>query len=169
MPATSSADPALVTGSPSVIGPVSLTKGKAFGRSEKKPKSRRCPAPPRGCRVNRCKTRSLYDVKISGHGSTRDRHGQTLLSNATYKARKYRNQPALAAGDRRPPRKRQHKIRPGEPRPTLPFRAELSWPSRLKSLHWSDFPAPGAGRLEVVEPDGIEPTTSCLQSRRSPS
>ena len=26
-----------------------------------------------------------------------------------------------------------------------------------------------AGRIEVVEPDGIEPTTSCLQSRRSPS
>ena len=88
---------------------------------KKKPKSRRCPAPPRGCRVKRCKTRSLYDVKISGHGSTRDRHGQTLLSDATYKARKYRNQPALAAGDRRPPRKRQRRIRPREPHPTLPF------------------------------------------------
>jgi hypothetical protein len=30
-------------------------------------------------------------------------------------------------------------------------------------------PKPRCARKELVEPDGIEPTTSCLQSTRSPS
>ena len=33
----------------------------------------------------------------------------------------------------------------------------------------ADLSADAASSEELVEPDGIEPTTSCLQSRRSPS
>ena len=53
---------------------------------------------------------------------------------------------------------------------SVAIRARLSWSSRLRKVHrtLSDRrSAPTA--IEVVEPDGIEPTTSCLQSRRSPN
>jgi hypothetical protein len=39
-----------------------------------------------------------------------------------------------------------------------------AFPEQLTGL-----PAEAAEQRRLVEPDGIEPTTSCLQSRRSPS
>ena len=44
--------------------------------------------------------------------------------------------------------------------------------TRAANLYANDFfilSTPVSGKESMVEPDGIEPTTSCLQSRRSPS
>ena len=51
--------------------------------------------------------------------------------------------------------------------PPSPLRATARQPKRSQTS--SGLPSRGALARRLVEPDGIEPTTSCLQSRRSPN
>jgi hypothetical protein len=47
-------------------------------------------------------------------------------------------------------------------------RASKRRPRPIDTTNAKDFPC-GRAQSLLVEPDGIEPTTSCLQSRRSPN
>lgn len=61
----------------------------------------------------------------------------------------------------------------GEPRSSPQTLKRMTFsrpsPSLLDTLFLPEKKRQSCGLREVVEPDGIEPTTSCLQSRRSPS
>src|SRR5689334_4230103 len=46
---------------------------------------------------------------------------------------------------------------------------KLAQPARLRPLGSDAAAFISLGERSLVEPDGIEPTTSCLQSRRSPN
>ena len=67
-----------------------------------------------------------------------------------------------AAHNQRPQAARQIPVFHREPRVKAPECPGAPKPPECQSPR-------NAKATEVVEPDGIEPTTSCLQSRRSPS
>ena len=93
MPASSPAPPLLKDGKPPISGtlvaPEALpqrTANPAFDRSDQiNQNSRARSVPPRGCRVKRNRTASLYNVERSGHGALAGTRNQTVaLCLATY-------------------------------------------------------------------------------------